>query len=221
MLLLFWPTRLGIDSVIKRVGEIEEFGSVNNQKKSGDKMPKHALQSLTINASLVGLLASGGAVASSPAFWGKAANCAEEFNAPGLATGLREIIPVVTGMTALGSIAGRFKAGGIAFWTPNGVLGPNKDDFAQNEVNVPIELTEIRSQTDLGIKAVGHLVEVVQGLQSKLDQVPTGEYIRGTIEEAVLRSDQQVPLPPVEMNADERQPDQIIDLVRNRFMEMI
>ena len=181
---------------------------------------KHVFQSLTVNSALVTFLASSGAIALSPNFWGKAANCADEFNAPGLATGFREIIPVVTGMGAIGAFAGRMRKGGLAFWTPKGVPGPNREDFAQDEVNVPIELTEIRSQTDLSIKAVGHLVEVVQGLQSKLDQVPAVGDIRGTIEE-VVRSGQQVVLPPVEINADERQPDRIIDITRNKLMEMI
>jgi hypothetical protein len=173
--------------------------------------PKHVFQSLTINASLLGLLASGASMAVSPNFWGKAANCAEEFNAPGLAAGLREVIPVVTGMSALGAIAGRLKAGNVAFWTPQGVPGPNREDFVREEVNVPIELTEIRSQTELSNKAVGHLVEVVQGLQSRIEQVSIAEDIKGTIENAV-RLGQQVPLPPVEMvEREDRQPDRVLD----------
>ncbi|MGL5059075.1 MAG: hypothetical protein ACRC62_03755 [Microcoleus sp.] len=181
--------------------------------------PKHALQSLTINASLLGLLASGGAVASSPAFWGKAANCADEFNAPGLAAGLREIIPVVTGMSAIGAIAGRFKAGNVAFWTPKGVIGPNREDFEREEINVPIELTEIKAHAELSNKAVGHLVDVVQGLQSRLDKVPVVDDIRGIVDDSV-RAGKQVMLEPVPMG-EERQPDRVIDIARNKLMELI
>lgn len=181
--------------------------------------PKHALQSLTINASLLGLLASGSAVASSPAFWGKAANCADEFNASGLAAGLREMVPVVTGMASLGAIAGRFKAGNVAFWTPKGVPGPNREDFAQNEVNVPIELTEIRSQAELSTKAVGHLIEVVQGLQSRVERVPAVDDIKSIIDDSV-QAGRQVTLAPVPMS-EERQPDRIIDIARSKLMELI
>jgi hypothetical protein len=124
-------------------------------------------------------------------------------------------------MSALGAIAGRLKAGNVAFWTPHGVPGPNREDFLREGINVPIELTEIRSQTELSSKAVGHLVEVVQGLQSRIEQVPIVEDIKGTIENAV-RSGQQVPLPPVEMvEAEEREPDQIINIARKKLMELI
>jgi predicted FMN-binding regulatory protein PaiB len=106
-------------------------------------------------------------------------------------------------MSALGAIAGRLKAGNVAFWTPQGVPGPNREDFVRGEVNVPIELTEIRSQTELSNKAVGHLAEVVQGLQSRMEQVPVVEDIKGTIE------------------MGEREPDQIIDIAREKLMELI
>ena len=181
--------------------------------------PKHVLTSQTILYSLAGMGISAWGLAINVGFWQKTQSYAQEIGAHKAAIAIENIIlPLATGATAIGTAVGRIKTGGLAFWTPDGLPGPDRDDFAKNEPDIPAEIRVVQDQNALGNQAINHLIDVVQGLQSKIEQVPVVDDIKGTIENAV-KAGQQVALPPVEMG--ERQPDKIIDLARNKLMEMI
>jgi hypothetical protein len=122
---------------------------------------KNAFTSQTI-LSCLGVMAAGiTAIANDPAFYSKAANCADQFGQNKISELLRNGGKVLVIVLPIFGIAGRVKAGGL--WTPSFLPGPNKDEVLEQEKAIaylsPVESQLLEKAKSGQLIPVEHLTE--------------------------------------------------------------
>jgi hypothetical protein len=122
---------------------------------------KSAFASQTILACLGTIAAGVITTANDPAFYSKAANCADQFGQNKISDLLRNGGKVLVMVLPIFGIAGRVKAGGL--WTPSFMPGPNKNEVLEQEKSVaylsPVEAQLLEKAKTGQLIPLEHLTE--------------------------------------------------------------
>jgi len=151
---------------------------------------KSAFASQTILACLGATIAGVVNVASDPAFYTKAGNCADQFGQDKVSELLRNGGKVLIVILPLFGVSGRIKTGGV--WTPSFLPGPNKAEVLAEErkkdalESVTQDLLERANHAEVAIQATQQaLVPQLEALHRKIDSFssPTAEVVTNSPEQ--------------------------------------